>query len=181
MTKLHQITKFKYLNDVQLFELKQSIELSNTRDSLIVRLLLETGMRGSELCNTTTQCLDLNDLNQATIFIQATKGSKDREVPLQAQTAYLLSQYLLKENLQPNDKLFDVKERMLRNIWAKFKPKGSKGVHSLRHTFAIKLFEKFRDIKLVQTALGHRSITSTMVYADFVYSKNELNKLKDVI
>ena len=38
-------------------------------------------------------------------------------------------------------------------------------VHSLRHRFAMKLYEHTGDIYLVQQALGHRSITSTTVYA----------------
>ena len=37
--------------------------------------------------------------------------------------------------------------------------------HSLRHTFATELYRRTRDLGLVQAALGHASITSTMVYA----------------
>ena len=38
-------------------------------------------------------------------------------------------------------------------------------VHSLRHTFATRLYEKTGDLYLVQRALGHRNITTTEVYA----------------
>ena len=38
-------------------------------------------------------------------------------------------------------------------------------VHSLRHRFAIRLYQRTGDIYLVQQALGHRSIASTTVYA----------------
>ena len=35
-----------------------------------------------------------------------------------------------------------------------------------------------RDVgRLVQVALGHRNITNTMIYADYVYSQQELKKL----
>ncbi len=37
--------------------------------------------------------------------------------------------------------------------------------HSLRHTFATLLYERTGDILVVKEALGHRAITSTMVYA----------------
>ena len=37
--------------------------------------------------------------------------------------------------------------------------------HSLRHTFATRLYERTGDILVVKEALGHKSITSTMVYA----------------
>jgi len=37
--------------------------------------------------------------------------------------------------------------------------------HSLRHTYAIKLYSETKDILLVQKALGHRDLRSTLVYA----------------
>ena len=37
--------------------------------------------------------------------------------------------------------------------------------HGLRHSYAMRLYAKTGDIALVQRALGHRSITSTLVYA----------------
>jgi site-specific recombinase XerC len=37
--------------------------------------------------------------------------------------------------------------------------------HSLRHSFAIRIYRKTRDLLLVQQALRHRSIASTTVYA----------------
>ncbi len=38
-------------------------------------------------------------------------------------------------------------------------------IHGLRHAFASRLYEKTRDVFLVQQALNHRSVTSTLVYA----------------
>jgi integrase/recombinase XerC len=38
-------------------------------------------------------------------------------------------------------------------------------IHSLRHTFATRLYRKTGDLYLVQRALGHRQITTTEVYA----------------
>ena len=43
--------------------------------------------------------------------------------------------------------------------------RGRYSPHSLRHTFALGLYERTGDVLLVQAALGHRAITSTMVYA----------------
>ena len=37
--------------------------------------------------------------------------------------------------------------------------------HSLRHSFATKLYEKTGDLHLVQRALNHRQITTTEIYA----------------
>ncbi|HMN69805.1 MAG TPA: hypothetical protein PKC28_14775 [Bdellovibrionales bacterium] len=41
----------------------------------------------------------------------------------------------------------------------------------------MRLYKKSKDLRLVQVALGHRNITNTMVYADYVYSQQELRKL----
>jgi integrase/recombinase XerC len=38
-------------------------------------------------------------------------------------------------------------------------------IHSLRHTFACRLYRKTGDLYIVQRALGHRQITTTEVYA----------------
>jgi integrase/recombinase XerC len=38
-------------------------------------------------------------------------------------------------------------------------------IHSLRHTFATRLYRKTGDLYLVQRALGHRHITTTEIYA----------------
>jgi integrase len=37
--------------------------------------------------------------------------------------------------------------------------------HDLRHSFAIRIYRKTRDLLLVQAALRHRSIASTTAYA----------------
>jgi len=37
--------------------------------------------------------------------------------------------------------------------------------HALRHSFAVALYARSRDIALVQRALGHESIVSTLRYA----------------
>ena len=38
-------------------------------------------------------------------------------------------------------------------------------MHSLRHAFATRLYQKTGDLYLVQRALGHRQITTTEIYA----------------
>ena len=40
--------------------------------------------------------------------------------------------------------------------------------HTLRHSFATDLFRKTGNIRLVQKALGHASIATTMIYTHIV-------------
>ena len=43
--------------------------------------------------------------------------------------------------------------------------KGPASPHSLRHSFALGLYQRTGDVLIVKEALRHRSITSTLVYA----------------
>ncbi len=44
-------------------------------------------------------------------------------------------------------------------------------VHTLRHTFATRLYERSRDLRLVQRALGHRQVTTTEIYSQVADQK----------
>jgi integrase/recombinase XerD len=48
---------------------------------------------------------------------------------------------------------------------AKAGVRGRYSPHSCRHSFALGLYERTGDVLLVQAALGHRAISSTLVYA----------------
>jgi integrase/recombinase XerC len=52
-------------------------------------------------------------------------------------------------------------------------------LHSPRHTFATRLYEKTGDIHLVQRALGHRQITTTEIYARV--GENSLQKAMNFV
>lgn len=140
------------------------------RNCLIIWLALRTGGRAQEILN--LQKMDLNAYDE-TVYIRGIKGSNDREIPLPADLFKKLQTYA--ESL-PGTKLFPITYDRLYQIWALYRPIPKK-FHALRHTFAIQLYQKTKDLRLVQVALGHRNITNTMIYADYVYSQQELRKL----
>ena len=49
-----------------------------------------------------------------------------------------------------------------------------KSVHSLRHSYAVQLYAKEKDLRAVQKQLRHVSIQSTLIYADV--SKEEIQE-----
>ncbi|MBK9294036.1 MAG: site-specific integrase [Oligoflexia bacterium] len=169
----YALNKTKYLLDPELESLEALLErfsIKESRNTLLIELALKTGARAQEILN-----LKKSDLNafERTIFIKGLKGSSDREIPLSNKLFEKLLEYAQKS---PTDKIFNITYNRLRDIWAQYRPVNKK-FHALRHTFAILLYKKTKDLRLVQLALGHRNITNTMIYADYVYSQNELRKL----
>jgi len=171
--KTYALNKQKYLLAPEKDRLEYIIESfihKNTRDCLLLTLALKTGARATELL-----LLEKTDVNEyeRSVFIQGIKGSNDRELPLSATTYEYLMHYM---NKCEDQKIFPFSYNRLRQIWQFYRPVHKK-FHSLRHTFAIDLYKKTKDIRLVQFALGHRNISNTMIYADYAYSQEELRKL----
>ncbi len=175
MANSYQLNKSKYLVDSELSELKRILRLfqdKDRRNTCLIELALNTGGRASELLN--LKWIDV-DLTEKTVFIKGLKGSNDREIPLRdAEFKRLLS--LKSDTDQNNDLIFKISYPRLVQIWNDYKPVDKK-FHSLRHTFALNLFKKTKDLRLVQVALGHRNIQNTIVYAEYVYSTRELKRL----
>lgn len=174
-TVRYAINKNKYLLEPEVLRLESVLEKADpehTRDTLLLWLGLKTGARASELL-----ALRKNDLNpyDKTVFIRGIKGSNDRELPLAKWLFDRLHAYS-EEEVSTTGDLFPIGYHRFRQIWDWYRP-APKKLHALRHTFAIRLYQKTKDLRLVQVALGHRNITNTMVYADYVYSQQELRKL----
>lgn len=172
-SKPYAINKNKYLADPEydrlLMVLKRYI-FEDTRNCLLILVAMHTGARATEILQIHKE--DLNVYDQS-VFIHGIKGSNDREIPLPDWLFEALEDYSLKVE---GDKIFDISYHRLRQVWEHYRPVKKK-FHCLRHTFAIRLYKKVKDIRLLQIALGHRNITNTMIYADFVYSQTEMRKL----
>lgn len=173
MSKRYQLNKSKYLSSAELMEFNRIIALfksTDPRDITLLELALKTGARASELLN-----LEWKDLDKEenTIFIRGLKGSDDREIPIKDELFRRTQS--LKKNNSPK-RVFNISYPRLVQIWSFYRPVEKK-FHSLRHTFALELYKRTRDLRLVQVALGHRNIQNTIVYAEYVYSTQELKKL----
>lgn len=145
-------------------------EPRDPRNCLLIQVALKTGGRAQEVLNLNKA--DLNTYDE-TVFIRGLKSSNDREIPLPPQLFERLHRY--SEGIS-GIKIFPISYDRLYQVWDLYRPVPKK-FHALRHTFAIQLYQKTKDLRLVQVALGHRNITNTMIYADYVYSQQELKKL----
>lgn len=135
------------------------------RDETLIELALDTGARASELL--AIRGADVIS-ERRSVFIKGLKGSLDREIPLRYR--------LFKDLTALGEHPFPISYKRLFQIWDYWRPFNKK-FHALRHTFAINLYKKTSDIKLVQLALGHRNLASTQIYMDYVYSQKEMRKL----
>lgn len=169
----YSLNKSKYLTDFELGRLRkilESFELKDSRNVLLLRLALATGARAKELLSIRKSDLDAQE---RTVFIRGLKGSSDREIPVKPR---LFDQLLVESQNSQGELVFPISYSRLRQIWQLYRPVHKK-FHCLRHTFAIQLYKKTKDVRLLQMALGHRNIVNTMIYADYVYSREELRRL----
>ena len=169
----YALNKNKYLIEPEYDRLEhilKSFANKDPRNCTLLWTLLHTGGRAQEVLN-----IKVDDLNayDETVFIRGLKGSNDREIPVPSWLFTRLSHELPSAR---DGAVFPITYNRLRQIWDHYRPVHKK-LHALRHTFAIRLYKKTKDLRLVQVALGHRNITNTMVYADYIYSQQELRKL----
>lgn len=172
-TARYSLNKNKYLLTPELDRLESILSTyqdKDPRNCLLIWVALKTGARAQEILN--LQKADLNTYDES-VFIRGIKGSNDREIPLKRD---LFQRLLRLAEASRSSSVFDISYIRLWQIWEFYRPVPKK-FHALRHTFAINLYQKTKDIRLVQVALGHRNITNTMIYADYVYTQSELKKL----
>ena len=168
---IYSLNKNKYLLTPEVENLERLLKShlnSHPRDTGLLFLALYTGGRAKELLNIESKDMDSYE---GTVLLKGLKGSNDREIPL---PKWLFS-HIHKLNTI-STRPFPISYSRLHQIWDIYRPVAKK-FHSLRHTFAIRLYKKTRDLRLVQVALGHRNITNTMIYADYIYSQQELKRL----
>lgn len=174
--KSYALTKTKFLSEVEVEALEATLQRNMTRpmhfrDALLLSLALHTGGRATEILGIKAQDFDAR---AHSIYLTGIKGSRDREVPIPKWLSREVAVFV--KGKSPQDRLFDITYDRLYQIWLFYRP-AKKVFHSLRHTFALRVYMRTRDVRLVQLALGHRSIINTMIYVDYVHSFNELRRI----
>jgi integrase/recombinase XerD len=141
------------------------------RDRAIVLLLLDTGIRASELAGMAVQDVDVRN-RRITV---TGKGRKTRMLPISPETAKAIWKYLTTERAtdKMRDPLFTAEtgEGMTRLTLLTFlKRLGARaGVadchpHRFRHTFAVMYLRNGGNAFTLQALLGHSSLGATQTY-----------------
>lgn len=145
---------------------------SDKRNVCMILVTLHAGARASELL-----ALEWGNFNLQTgeLFIRTLKQGRDRAVVLPKFLLTPLKELKLAHPLKP----FALSYNRLGEIWRMYRTV-EKPFHSLRHTFAMRVYDRTKDIRFTMRALGHKNIQNTMVYADYAYSAQEFKKLMKV-
>ncbi len=147
----------------------------------ISTLMLDTGLRVSELCSLDIDDVDKEDLSALVIGV---KGEKDRTVLFTESTVDVLESWepIREGRIEsgPDDRLRAVfvssrgrrvNPRSVQKIMDRLAdqadiPRSRLSPHTLRHTFATGLLERGADLVTIQRLLGHSSIATTRVYLE---------------
>lgn len=152
----------------------------NIRTAALVEVLLQTGVRISEVAD-----LRLSDITfgkEGKVFVRGHSTIPERTIPLNDTVQKLIKQYLDTRQKVKNDFLFITrsnKQLLVRNIRAVLKRSFQKAglndvtVNDLRHTFLTTQLTHGIDVKYLAEILGHRRVTTTEKYLQYVSRSDE--------
>ena len=149
------------------------------RDYLYMRLMLKAGLRASEAVSLRPEHIDLMS---GKLMVREGKGAKDRTLWIGEELLGELQEWTGRRNekaggaefLLPTSKGTQVATSHLRRSVKRYaRDAGIEEVervspHTLRHTFATRLYRETSNIRMVQKALGHSDLSTTMIYTHVV-------------
>lgn len=146
------------------------------RDRLLMRLMLDAGLRVGEAVAVKPEHLDMISCK---LTVREGKGSKDRTVWVSEDLRDKISEWMEEKRpesewLFPTSKGTQVATSQLRRSVKRYAEKAGiqeldrVSPHTLRHTFATRLYRDTGKIRLVQKALGHSDLSTTMIYTHIV-------------
>lgn len=189
--RIKNVDGVKYFNEKQIKLLRRTVrdqaeldvqkgKVTAIREWLVIDLLTCTGLRVSEAAN--LRCGDLKlGYAESKIFVRDGKGGISGHVVVPDSLKKHLKGFLawkakVGEPTGKDDHLF-VGQRgpwtaqAIQQIVKKYLKQlglyeNGKSVHALRHSYGVELYSKEKDLRAVQKQLRHRSIQSTLIYAD---------------
>lgn len=153
------------------------------RDFAVINLVYACALRISEACNLLLNDLDLE---KQILYVIDGKGG-DRIVPIPEPTIKIIKEWLeVRPNWKGNNYVFtNIKgttrpgkvrpltskyynqlfNRLAEATGVKLRDGSMPHPHTLRHSRAMELYDAVQDIELLQKLLGHKSISTTQIYA----------------
>jgi len=174
----------RFLSAIDTFEFS---EKTAYRNRLIIKMIIYTGIRVSEMLN--LRLKDMFKEDDVYLLQIRGKGNKPRVVMIKESIIKndlnnWLDMRITDEDLVVCNKsgnrltqayVSRIVEKILISCGIR---KEKNGAHMLRHTFATMLYQKHHDLILVQEALGHADINTSRIYTHF--DKEKLKKATDI-
>lgn len=172
----------RYLNRQQQGRLLAELQASNkkgaVRDFALFTLMLNTGLRVSEV--TALRMADLIDDKHALV---ETKGGHREAKFLNKPTREAIALWQVRRAEDQSDRveLFPGRRgrlsvgavRRTLTIWCRKAGVQEISPHGLRHSFATSLLENGTDLRTIQELLGHASISTTAIYTHVISKRRE--------
>lgn len=145
------------------------------RNLVMLRLMLDTGLRAGEVVALRPEHLDLET---GRLVVREGKGAKDRTLWFSDEVAELLEEWLGRR--PESDYVFPTRDggqmstRYLRKMVKRLAREADVAEaervspHTLRHTFATDLYRETSNLRMVQKALGHADLSTTQIYTHIV-------------
>jgi site-specific recombinase XerD len=167
-------------------------EYKNLRDAsrldirigAIIEILLQTGMRISELAN-----LKVGDVRKNELYISPLENNPARTIPVGKSASAAIQNYLAVRPDVQNDHLFVTKTGhplLIRNIRTSidryFKKAGLKDVkvNDLRHTFIAYQLKNGVHPEVIHKHVGHKRLSSTQKYLEYLSITEEVTATRIV-
>ena len=158
-----------------VIEMYDHSHFEGSRDALILELLYTTGMRRAELLSLTLTAIDRNNRQLQVVG----KRNKTRIIPLLTKVISQIDSYITHRNkiekAKYSKRLFVNRKgeklnpsniyKCVTTYLARVSTKEKVSPHVLRHTFATHLLNRGADINSIKEILGHKSLSSTQIYA----------------
>lgn len=173
----------RLLNKIEYRALRDACK-DDVRMAAIVELLLQTGMRISELANLKIKDVDFST-NQ--MVIRAFESHPERVIPFNQPVKESLQRYLEARPKSPNDSVFITKTGnsfLIRNIRSNldryFHIAGIQNakVNDLRHTFIAQQLTSGSPLVYISKLVGHKRLSTTEKYLEFIAEKPAKDKPK---
>jgi site-specific recombinase XerD len=148
------------------------------RNRVMLRLMLDTGLRLSEAIELRWRDIDLNS---GKVMVRQGKGAKDRTLWTAETNLVALVEWRERQAGECTgnpQNVFTTKQggtldpryiqRMVKRYAVKAGIEKDITPHTLRHSFATDLYRETTSIRLTQKALGHANLATTQIYTHIV-------------
>jgi integrase/recombinase XerD len=142
---------------------------TGTRNKAIMSLMLNCGLRLSEVTNLKPSAINLT---KGLLRVVNGKGGKDRDLAVPEYAVALLDSW---RSIKPKSNYFfstldgkKLSERYVQQMVKRYGEKAgiSKNIspHTLRHSYATEFYRSTKDIETLRQILGHTDISTTTIY-----------------